>query len=129
MTGADISPAAIDLAGSLAIELGFPEARVVQSNLYDLPEALEGTFDVVSTSRGALNWLPDIQAWATIVAHIVAPGGIFLVPRSGPSSAPAAGAAGVLASRAVGEAGAAGILASRAGPRSGRPPPAFRGPV
>src|SRR5262249_3494194 len=58
VTGADISPAAITLASELALELGFPDARFVESNLYELPERLEGTFDVVYTGRGALNWLP-----------------------------------------------------------------------
>ena len=30
------------------------------SNVYDLPETLEGEFDVVYTSRGVLGWLPDV---------------------------------------------------------------------
>src|SRR4249920_2995421 len=37
VTGADLSPAAIDLARTLADELGFLEARFVRSNLYELP--------------------------------------------------------------------------------------------
>ncbi len=118
VTGADISPAAIDLARSLTTELGFPNARVVQSNLYDLPEALEGTFDVVSASRGALNWLPDIQAWATIVTHIVAPGGIFSSSRGAGVRAPRRPA-----QRAFSRSGRSrGPRSGRSrGPRSGRP--------
>jgi len=84
VTGADISPAAVELARSLAVELGFPEARFVESNLYDLPSALEGAFDVVYTSRGVLGWLPDIRAWAKVVAHFVAPGGIFFITEAHP---------------------------------------------
>ena len=84
VTGADISPTAIELARSLAIELGFPEARFVESNLYDLPAALEGDFDVVYTSRGVLGWLPDIRAWARVVAHFVAPGGTFFITEAHP---------------------------------------------
>ena len=38
----------------LADELGFPDARFVRSNLYDLPETLDGTFDIVYTSGGVL---------------------------------------------------------------------------
>ena len=79
VTGADFSPAAIELARSLANELGFPDARFVQSSLYDLPDVLEGAFDVVYTSRGVLNWLPDIRAWARVVAHFLAPGGTFFI--------------------------------------------------
>ena len=64
VTGADFSPAAVELARSLADELGFPDARFVRANLYDLPDVLDGTFDVVYTSRGVLGWLPDIRGWA-----------------------------------------------------------------
>jgi len=84
VTGADISPAAIELARSLAIDLGFPDARFVRSNLYDLPEALDGTFDIVYTSRGVLGWLPDIRAWARVVAHFLALGGTFFITEAHP---------------------------------------------
>ena len=84
VTGADLSPAAIDLATRLAIELGFLDARFVLSNLYDLPANLDGRFDVVYTSRGVLGWLPDIRAWAAVVAHFVAPGGIFFITEAHP---------------------------------------------
>jgi SAM-dependent methyltransferase len=84
VTGADISPAAIELASRLAVELDLPTARFVLSNLYDLPSNLDGQFDVVYTSRGALNWLPDIRAWADVVARFVAPGGIFFVTEAHP---------------------------------------------
>jgi SAM-dependent methyltransferase len=79
VTGADFSPAAIELARTLANDLGFPEARFVRSNLYDLPSALYGEFDVVYTSRGVLGWLPDIAGWAEVVAHFLAPGGTFFI--------------------------------------------------
>jgi len=79
VTGADLSPAAIELARALADELGFPEARFVRSNLYDLPDVLDGRFDVVYTSRGVLGWLPDVAGWARVVAHFLAPGGTFFI--------------------------------------------------
>ena len=84
VTGADFSPAAIELARSLAIELGFPDARFVLSNVYDLPDALTGEFDVVYTSRGVLGWLPDIAGWAGVVARFVAPGGTFFITEAHP---------------------------------------------
>jgi SAM-dependent methyltransferase len=84
VTGADLSPDAIELARVLADELGFPEARFVCSNLYDLPEALDGSFDIVYTSRGVLGWLPDIRAWARVVAHFLAPGGTFFITEAHP---------------------------------------------
>lgn len=79
VTGADFSPAAIELARSLADELGFADARFVRSNLYDLPDVLDGQFDVVYTSRGVLGWLPDIRGWARVVAHFLASGGTFFI--------------------------------------------------
>jgi SAM-dependent methyltransferase len=86
VTGADFSPAAIRLARELAVDIGHPEARFVESNLYDLPANLDGTFDVVYTSRGVLGWLPDIRAWANVVAHFVAPGGTFFITEIHPAA-------------------------------------------
>jgi SAM-dependent methyltransferase len=77
VTGADFSPAAVALARRVAAEIGYPEARFVQSNVYDLPSALDGDFDLVYTSRGVLGWLPDAAGWAKVVAHYVRPGGRF----------------------------------------------------
>jgi SAM-dependent methyltransferase len=84
VTGADLSPAAVELAGRLAADLGFPDARFVRANLYDLPSVLEGKFDVVYTSRGVLGWLPDIRGWAHVVAHFLAPGGTFFISEAHP---------------------------------------------
>jgi SAM-dependent methyltransferase len=84
VTGADLAPDAIALARSLADELGFPEARFIRSNLYDLPAALDGRFDIVYTSRGVLGWLPDIAAWAWVVAHFLVPGGTFFITEAHP---------------------------------------------
>jgi len=83
VTGADFSPKAVSLASSLAADLGL-DARFIESNVYDLPERLEGSFDVVYTSRGVLCWLPDIRGWARVVAHFVKPGGIFFITEAHP---------------------------------------------
>jgi SAM-dependent methyltransferase len=77
VTGADFSDVAVNLARRLAEEIGFPEARFVRSELYDLPAVLDDQFDVVYTSGGVLGWLPDIRRWAQVVAHFVRPGGRF----------------------------------------------------
>ena len=78
VTGADFSPAAIVLATRLAGELEL-DARFVRSDLYDLPNVLEGEFDLVYTSRGVLGWLPDISRWARVVSHFLKPGGTFYI--------------------------------------------------
>jgi SAM-dependent methyltransferase len=84
VTGADFSPAAIRLARELAADIGIEDARFVESNLYDLPDELEGEFDVVYTSRGVLGWLPDIRGWARVVAHFLASGGTFFITEAHP---------------------------------------------
>jgi SAM-dependent methyltransferase len=86
VTGADFSEAALTLARSTAADIGITDARFVRSDLYDLPNVLEGDFDVVYTSRGILGWLPDIRRWAEVVAHFVRPGGIFYITEIHPVS-------------------------------------------
>lgn len=78
VTGVDFSPRAVELARSLASELGL-EARFIESDVYRLPEVLDETFDLVYTSNGVLGWLPDIREWARVVAGFVRPGGRFYV--------------------------------------------------
>jgi SAM-dependent methyltransferase len=78
VTGLDFSAEAVAAARALADDVGL-EARFVQSNVYDAPEVLDETFDIVYTSRGVLGWLPDIRGWARVAAHFVRPGGTFYV--------------------------------------------------
>ncbi|MDQ3755688.1 MAG: class I SAM-dependent methyltransferase [Acidobacteriota bacterium] len=78
VTGVDFSAAAVALARSLSAEVGI-SADFICSNLYDLPRALEGEFDIVFTSYGVLSWLPDLDRWAEIVAHYLKPGGTFYI--------------------------------------------------
>ncbi len=78
VTGIDFSEKAIGLARSLAAELHL-EARFVVSSVHELPANLEGDFDIVYTSRGALWWLPDLAGWAEVIAHFLRPGGTFYV--------------------------------------------------
>ncbi|CAN5641072.1 class I SAM-dependent methyltransferase [soil metagenome] len=78
VTSMDYSEPAIELARSLSAETGV-EARFIHSNLYDLPDVLNEKFDIVFTSYGVLCWLPDIKAWAEIVARYLKPGGTFYI--------------------------------------------------
>jgi SAM-dependent methyltransferase len=79
VTGADFSQAAVELASRTAAEMGITDARFVRSDLFDLPDVLDGDFDLVYTSRGVLGWMPDIRRWADVVAHFVRPGGRFYI--------------------------------------------------
>lgn len=81
--GADFSPEAIQLARHLTVETGV-EAEFVCSNLYELPQNLEGAFDIVFTSYGVLCWLPDLDGWAKVINHFLAPGGFFYMAEAHP---------------------------------------------
>jgi len=85
VTGMDFSPEAIEIARATAAQLDLP-ARFLCCNLYDLPQHLDQTFDVVFTSYGVLTWLPDLRAWARIAARYVKPGGIFYMAEFHPFS-------------------------------------------
>lgn len=76
VTGIDFSPEAVALAIRLATELDL-DARFVVSSVEDLPSNLDGQFDVVYTSRGAIWWLADLDRWAHVIAHFLRPGGFF----------------------------------------------------
>lgn len=78
VTGIDFSDPAIAQARALADECGI-DARFLLSDIYSLPEKLDGQFDIVFTSYGALNWLPEIRRWAEVAVHFVRPGGTFYV--------------------------------------------------
>ena len=73
----DFSGEAVREGGALAAAAGL-RAEFVRANVYDAVEALPArTFDVVYTGKGALNWLPDMEAWASVAARLVAPGGLL----------------------------------------------------
>jgi SAM-dependent methyltransferase len=77
VTGLDFSAPAVEAARSLAKEMGL-DAEFVESNVYDAGEALAGkSFDIVYTGLGALNWLPDIERWAGVVASLIEPDGFL----------------------------------------------------
>lgn len=84
-TGVDLSDKSIALARSLSTELNIP-ATFVCSDLLDLPAVLTSPFDIVFTSYGVLNWLPDLKRWAAIVAHFLKPGGVFYIVEFHPFS-------------------------------------------
>jgi len=80
VVGLDFSPAAIAAARRLATELGFADrVRFVEADVYDAPRAIPEprSFDLVYVTWGTIAWLPDVAAWARIVAQFLRPGGVF----------------------------------------------------
>jgi SAM-dependent methyltransferase len=78
VTGIDFSEQGVAAARALASAVGIA-AEFLVADVYDLPARLDRTFEIVYTSRGVLGWLPDIEAWARVVAHFVQPGGTFYI--------------------------------------------------
>ncbi|WP_420451009.1 class I SAM-dependent methyltransferase [Ilumatobacter sp.] len=84
VTGLDQSPVSLAAARELFASTG-TAADFVLSTVDDAVEALEGaTFDLVYTSVGALNWLPDIARWGRVVGDLVRPGGRLYVRETHP---------------------------------------------
>lgn len=81
--GLDYSRTAVDAAQSRADALGLP-CRYVEAELPPLPVA-DGDVDLVYTGKGALIWLPDLDAWAAEVARVLVPGGHLLVHEAHPA--------------------------------------------
>jgi SAM-dependent methyltransferase len=75
MTGVDFSAPALDAARRLAVSAG-ADVDFIESAVYDSLHVLPaGAFDLVYTGIGAINWLPDIDRWAGVVAELLRPGG------------------------------------------------------
>ena len=79
VTGVDLSDEAIGLARRLADEVGLSgRATFIASDVYEIDAYLDDErFDVVFVSWGAIEWLPDLDRWAAIVARRLRPGGLF----------------------------------------------------
>lgn len=76
VTAVDFAEQALEIGRDLATGLNV-DIRFVCANIYDLPEVLEGSFDIVYTDYGVLNLLPDLPGWAKLIAHFLKPGGVF----------------------------------------------------
>lgn len=77
VTAVDFADEALAIGRDLAKGLNVDNITFVHANIYDLPEVLEGSFDIVYTDYGVLNLLPDLFGWAKVIAHFLKPGGVF----------------------------------------------------
>lgn len=77
VTGVDFSDTAINYARQLATDHDL-NATFICCDLYELPQHLNETFDIVYTSYGTIGWLPDLDKWAAIVHRFLKPGGKFI---------------------------------------------------
>ena len=89
VVGIDFSAPAIEAARGLAAELGLAgRARFVEANVYDAAAALPepASFDRVFVSWGALCWLPDLRAWASVIGSFLKPGGYLALAEAHPAA-------------------------------------------
>jgi SAM-dependent methyltransferase len=78
VTGVDFSPAALASAAGLAQRLGL-DATWVETDVLDARTAVAGNFDLVYTSIGTINWLPDLTRWAAQIVGLLRSGGTFYI--------------------------------------------------
>jgi SAM-dependent methyltransferase len=84
VSGVDLSEKSIELARSLSQELNIP-AQFYCSDIYKLPQELDGEFDIVFTSYGVLHWLRELSQWGRIISHFLKPDGIFYIVEDHPT--------------------------------------------
>jgi SAM-dependent methyltransferase len=84
VVGLDFAPSAIAEARRLASQLA-REVIFVEGNVYEARTLLDGLFDIVYVTWGAINWLPDLKMWAQQVASLLQEGGYLYLAESHPA--------------------------------------------
>jgi SAM-dependent methyltransferase len=77
VTGLENLDVAINEAIRINNELGL-DARFVCCDLYSAKEYISEKFDIVFTTYGTIDWLPDMDKWAEVRSHFVKPNGQFV---------------------------------------------------
>jgi ubiquinone/menaquinone biosynthesis C-methylase UbiE len=76
--GVDLSDNLIAQARQLAAQAGV-EIQFVCSSVYDLPDVLDGQFDLAYITIGVCGWLPDLDIFWGIVARLLKPDGQLFI--------------------------------------------------
>jgi 2-polyprenyl-3-methyl-5-hydroxy-6-metoxy-1,4-benzoquinol methylase len=77
VTGVDLSDVSIKYANDFAEKTNV-KATFICCDIYDLPQHLNGKFDIVFTSYGTIGWLPDLDKWAKVISQFLKPNGQFV---------------------------------------------------
>jgi 2-polyprenyl-3-methyl-5-hydroxy-6-metoxy-1,4-benzoquinol methylase len=85
VTGVDFSEEGIKAAQELRDEMNM-SAKFVLSDIASLRNKLDGKFDIVFTSYGAVTWLPDIDDWGRTISHFLKDDGFFYIAEIHPAS-------------------------------------------
>ncbi|MFJ4371615.1 class I SAM-dependent methyltransferase [Pseudomonas japonica] len=83
VVGVDQSSAFIQQARELACQS--PHDPVfVEADIHELPQTLDGRFDIALITIGVLNWMPDLGRFFEHVARTLKPGGTLVVYETHP---------------------------------------------
>lgn len=84
VVGLDFSAAAIAQARKWADQMQLT-SQFVEGNVDEARALLDGDFDAVYVTWGAINWLPDIYRWGAVVGSLLKPGGWLYLAESHPA--------------------------------------------
>ncbi len=76
--GFDISDEFIAQANHLK-RISDIDCKFVRSDIYDLPPAYYGQFDIVYISVGTLGWMPDLEDFFQVAHHLLKKDGRFVI--------------------------------------------------
>ncbi len=76
--GVDISDKFIAQGRQLA-RLGEVDVEFLRLNVYDIPDDLDGQFDLVYITIGVLGWLPNLDLFFETVSDLLGPGGQLFI--------------------------------------------------
>lgn len=71
VTGVDLVEENIFYANQLAKDLKVSNINFLTSNILELSNVLNDTYDVVFISEGAIGWLPDLDQWAKVIRSLL----------------------------------------------------------
>jgi SAM-dependent methyltransferase len=75
-TGVDFSEKAIEAARSLNMKSNL-KAQFICSDIYEIPDDLNDSFDIVFSSYGVLCWIKNLDKYAEIIASKLRNGGFY----------------------------------------------------
>lgn len=76
--GFDGAQGFVDQGRELA-EAGGLDVEFVCTDVYDIDERYELSFDLVTITIGVLGWMPDLQRFFSVVASLIKPGGALFI--------------------------------------------------
>jgi ubiquinone/menaquinone biosynthesis C-methylase UbiE len=60
------------------------EVKLINSDVYDLPDDLKGCFDIVLITIGVISWMPDIKEFFGVIKSLLKPNGKLVMEEMHP---------------------------------------------